>query len=506
MVIAGAAGLFMATASAANPLDPIPEPPENPITEEKRVLGKALFWDEQLSSSDTIACGTCHRPDAGSIDPRIGRNPGYDGVPFTDDDILGSPSLPRTDANGNPVDHPVFGTGPQITGRNAPPVVGSQYMIDLFWDGHAPNIFRDPITGELLIEDGGNFENQALFPILSPVEMAHEKREWHDVVEKLAGVAPLALAEDLPPDVAAAVDQHETYPRLFEAAFGDDAITPTRIAYAIATYERTLFPDQTPWDRFQAGEIDALTERQREGWRVFLTTACTICHRPPVFSDSSFRGIGLRPIKEDGGFGAFLENPSDDGEFKVPSLRNVVDRPRLMHTGQITDLRDAIDFYLERNGHVQFPENQDFLMDQINLEVEDIDAVVDFIENGLHDPRVAAEVFPFDRPTLRSELVISIGGTSLSPQLTLMPNYPNPFPASTTLRFNLPSNGPTCVSVFDAGSRLVRVLVDGERMAGSTSVSWDGTDRAGYPVAAGVYFYELVHERGRVTGRMIYAP
>lgn len=47
-----------------------PVPSGNPITVEKVLLGKALFWDEQLSSTGTIACGTCHMPEAGSSDPR----------------------------------------------------------------------------------------------------------------------------------------------------------------------------------------------------------------------------------------------------------------------------------------------------------------------------------------------------------------------------------------------------------------------------------------------------
>ena len=37
-----------------------PVPIENPITEEKRILGKLIFWEEQLSSDNTMACGTCH--------------------------------------------------------------------------------------------------------------------------------------------------------------------------------------------------------------------------------------------------------------------------------------------------------------------------------------------------------------------------------------------------------------------------------------------------------------
>ena len=88
----------------------------------------------------------------------------------------------------------------------------------------------------------------------------------------------------------------------------------------------------------------------------------------------------------------------------------------------------------------------------------------------------------------------------------VLPNTPNPFLRSTTLRFDLPQSGATRLAVFDAQSRLVRVLVDDERAAGATSVVWDGTDAAGRRVAPGVYYYQLSHGSLRTKGRMVYAP
>ena len=57
-------------AQAQTHFPPPPTPAANPTTAEKALLGKALFWDEQLSSSRTVACGTCHRHDHGGCDPR----------------------------------------------------------------------------------------------------------------------------------------------------------------------------------------------------------------------------------------------------------------------------------------------------------------------------------------------------------------------------------------------------------------------------------------------------
>ena len=70
-------GSLMSTAPRGE-LPEVPVPAENPLSESKRVLGKILFWDEQLSYDDSVACGTCHRPAYGGSDPRQGRHPGTD--------------------------------------------------------------------------------------------------------------------------------------------------------------------------------------------------------------------------------------------------------------------------------------------------------------------------------------------------------------------------------------------------------------------------------------------
>src|SRR5688572_24113114 len=68
------------------PLNPPPAPPGNAVTAAKAYLGKALFWDEQLSSTRTVACGTCHFATAGGSDARSiinstrARNPGADAI------------------------------------------------------------------------------------------------------------------------------------------------------------------------------------------------------------------------------------------------------------------------------------------------------------------------------------------------------------------------------------------------------------------------------------------
>jgi len=418
---------FVALVVCANPaysqLLPPTDPVENPTTEEKRILGKILFWDEQLASDDTVACGTCHIPAAGGSDPRLGKHPGPDGQFATDDDTIGSPGIVSLDSQGIKVVDPVFGEGLQVTPKASPGIFMSMYAGDMFWDGRARTEFTDPQNpGVTVIANGGGLESQAVGPILNSVEMAHQNRSWTDVIVKLISLDPLALAERIPTDVSNVLGSGPSYPDLFADAFGDSAITPTRIALAIGAYERTLVPDQTPWDRFMRGEQDAMTAEQIAGWTRFeQETVCDNCHTPPHFTDHNFYNIGLRPAAEDVGRQNVTLAGDDFGSFKTPSLRNVGLRTALTHAGWIKSTQDAVDFYNAMaidTGHTQFTDFQSIIPTPnggpsvsyalVTLAPGDPDSqapVLDFLENALTDPRAATESFPFDRPLLASEKI-----------------------------------------------------------------------------------------------------
>ena len=124
---------------ASAQLPPPPVPPENPITPEKAVLGKILFWEEQLSSDNTMACGTCHRPEQGGTDPRLRLRAGLDGEYGAEDDFYGSPGMIHTTPGNQYAPVPEFGLGPQVTDRNSPSAIGawiSLRRLDL--DPHRP--------------------------------------------------------------------------------------------------------------------------------------------------------------------------------------------------------------------------------------------------------------------------------------------------------------------------------------------------------------------------------
>lgn len=399
---------IVSAATSQGGMPPLPVPAQNPITPQKAILGKLLFWEEQMSSNNRIACGTCHTFAAGGGDLRRSVHPGPDGITPSPDDKFGSPGIVRSNANNEYTIDPTFGLDEQVTPRAAPSFLTAAWFPKLFWDGRATTAFIDPQTNQTTIPVDGALESQAIGPILASNEMAHDGRQWSDVLTKLQSATPMALASNLPPDMTAAIGGGETYPDLFQAAFGTPTITAQRIAYALATYQRTLIPDQTPWDHHMNGQQGAMTPQQINGWNIFNGPArCSLCHTPGLFSDGQFRNLGLRPIQEDNGRQGITNNFADRGKFKVPSLRNVGLRQSQMHDGSFTSLQQVYTFYL--NGGGAFTDNKDPLLVPLNVPGAVVPDLIEFITNALTDPRVAAGQHPFDRPTLHSDVMSPSG-------------------------------------------------------------------------------------------------
>ncbi|MFN0057577.1 MAG: cytochrome-c peroxidase [Planctomycetota bacterium] len=405
-----AIGLFLFLIAAPGftqpppPLGPLPPPlvpPQNPITAAKAVLGKILFWDEQLSSDDTIACGSCHIPGVAGQDPRTSSahsvHPGADAIFGTADDVAGSIGVVSQELDGAWLDDGTFYPERQVTRRSSQSVVAAAYSPLQFWDGRSGPSFVDPETGTVVIPIGGGLEAQALGPILSSVEMGAEGRTWDAVRIKLENVTPLAYATDIPSDMAAAIAAAPTYPQLFAAAFGTTQISARRIAFAIATYERTLVPNQSPFDSFLAGIPGSLTPAQNQGRQV-LVNNCVPCHGGQLATDQQFHNVGLRPSSEDLGRMEVTGDPNDAGRFKTPTLRNVKLSAPYFHNGGKATLQEVLDFY---NAGGDFEDDQSPLIEPMGLSALQLTQLRDFLENALTDPRVENELPPFDRPTLR---------------------------------------------------------------------------------------------------------
>ncbi len=408
-MLAGAL-LAVSVASQAQ-LPPPPEPAGNPLTPSKANLGKVLFWDEQISSTRTVACGTCHFPSTGGEDPRSGVDPlavhpGPDGTFDTDDDILGSPGVPLNQADGLYDWSTHFGLVAQVTSRRTVSSINAGYSPELFWDGRAPSEFVDPVTEEVILPHDAALESQSVGPPVSDVEMAHVDRVFTEVLARVEASDPLALATDLPAELLEWIDGRG-YPELFEDAFGSPGVTAPRLAMAIASYERTLFTDESPFDHYlQTNE--GLTDQELAGRAVFTAT-CDNCHQAAIMSDHQFHYMGLRPRSEDPGRMEVTGDPDDEGKMRTPSLRNLELRAPYMHTGGLATIEEVIEFY-DQGGF--FPNDE---ISPLDLTVQQKEDLAAFLKRPLTDPRLEAGLPPFDRPALYTESarVPEILGTGL---------------------------------------------------------------------------------------------
>jgi cytochrome c peroxidase len=293
-----------------------------------------------------------------------------------------------------------YGYQSQVTGRKSPSTINAGYSSTLFWDGRAADSLIDPITNEMVLASGAALETQVLGPPTSSVEMAHTNRSWKDIIDTLEGSSPLALSPEVTTEISVWIGS-DSYFQLFNRVFGDTAITPSRIAMAIASYERSLYSNQTPFDDFIAGNNAALTAEERRGLGVFNGEGCAACHSGALLTDHNFHNIGVSPNIEDVGRFSVTNNNADRGRFKTPSLRNLENKTTFMHNGGLSTIEQVIDFY-DRGGDVNNP-NLDNRIVPLNLNQTQKDELAAFLKRPMNDTRITNETGPFTRPLLYAE-------------------------------------------------------------------------------------------------------
>ena len=176
--------------------------------------------------------------------------------------------------------------------RHAPAIVNRGYGRAFFWDGRADTL-----------------EQQVLQPIFNPLELALSEAE---LIRRTR-------------------------------------LQPAQVAAALASYVRTIRSGDSPFDRYVAGRLDALTSLQKTGLQVFRGKGnCTACHVGPNFTDERFHNTGLAWRD-----GEWLDNgrfavsgvARDRGAFKTPTLRDVARTAPYMHDGSLATLDEVVEFY-----------------------------------------------------------------------------------------------------------------------------------------------------------------
>jgi hypothetical protein len=115
---------------------------------------------------------------------------------------------------------------------------------------------------------------------------------------------------------------------------------------------------------------------------------------------------------------------------------------------------------------------------------------------GVHQAWVHLATGDPDRALLTVPVTMVVDGLAgdgppALPEVVFRGAVPNPLNPSTRLEFSLPRAMNVRLGLYDVSGRLVRVLAEGRLPRGPHRIPWDGTDRAGRPVASGVYFARL---------------
>ncbi len=246
-------------------------------------------------------------------------------------------------------DHPVsHGIRNQNGKRNAPGLFNLAWQPQLMWDGSAHHL-----------------ELQPLGPLANPVEM---DQNLPDLLIKLRADAE--------------------YPARFAAAFGTPEIDSQRLLRALAQFTGTLVSANSRYDRYRAGDTDALSVTEQTGLASFRAH-CASCHTEPLLSDFSYRSNGLDAEPKDPGRSTISGRDEDRGRFRVPSLRNLGLTPPYMHDGRFDTLEQVVEHY--RSGVVDSAALDPALRGGIRIDDGERDALLAFLRT-LDDPAFAHDI------------------------------------------------------------------------------------------------------------------
>jgi len=211
-------------------------------------------------------------------------------------------------ADGNDLSQ---GFGGKLTNRNSMAFSNLAVNNNFFWDS------RQSFMSNLVTE-----------PVTNHIEMGMENMD--DLIAKLQKIS--------------------YYPELFEKAYGVPTIDEARFANSISQFIASISSTETAFDRALEDDFESYSEMEKLGMAIFFSdkAQCSSCHSGANFAaDDSSNGeyrttagtanIGLDLVYDDNG--------KNEGQFKIPSLRNIALTAPYMHDGRFESLREVINHY-----------------------------------------------------------------------------------------------------------------------------------------------------------------
>lgn len=220
--------------------------------------------------------------------------------------------------------------GGTLTPMHTPTIFNVSLNFRLFWDGRKKTL-----------------EEQ----IQSPLDT---QTEWHEVLGK--------LHDD--PD----------YQSAFAKAYPQEGMTETTLKDAVVTFERSLLTPNSRFDRYLRGQKNAITAREKTGYRLFKDYGCISCHQGVNVGGNLFQKLGvikdffsMHPVTDaDMGRHNVTKQEADRHVFRVPSLRNVAVTAPYLHNGSVSTLREAVNEMAEHQLGRPIPE-------------QDVDLIIEFL-------------------------------------------------------------------------------------------------------------------------------
>jgi cytochrome c peroxidase len=298
---------------------------KRPTVPEMTRLGRALFFDKSLSASGELACATCH-------DPKFAYGPPPKGVKSA----RAIPSLKYL--------------------QTVPPFAEHHYD-----EAVDESVDQGPTGGHMWDGRADTLHDQARLPLFSTAEMANTSEAA--IVARLQG-GPRA--------------------QCLKSTFGDDVFATREKAFravlrALEVFQqspREFYPYDSKYDAWLRRKVQ-LTAGETRGLAWFNDPHggnCASCHPSqirndgafPQFTDFGLIALGVPrnaalpanadPAYYDLGLCGPVRTDLQDkkeycGLFKAPSVRNATLRHSFFHNGVYQDLREVVDFYVERDSH-----------------------------------------------------------------------------------------------------------------------------------------------------------
>lgn len=332
----------------------------NSVTESEireQAIGKIFFESKALSGNNEISCQSCHLDDKALTD----------GLPLAIGVGGIGEGIERLDSNGILVKRNAF----TLFGR------GDEEFINFFWDGRVgeydnsifspvgngyeygfksplavaaiqPLLARDEFLGVLQ-----HFENNEM---LDSIDDAYYQDRFLAANNYFIGIFSEPLSKPAS-ELAGSLREHEVDISNIDLVY---------IGNSLASFIASLSEDcvSSDWERYLRGELNALTDSQKEGALVFYGQGrCAACHSGSLYSDFKFHsigtpqgGLGMHMHQQDMGLGSVTFRDVDRYLFRTPPLIRVSETPPYGHNGIFQSLEDIVLYHI--NPIPYFVENE----------------------------------------------------------------------------------------------------------------------------------------------------